>query len=213
MINNIRRHLVPRVFLIVGLPLLGVAGCAPVTSRPSPGKLQDRGDLAVSREQVRLRMRALVDPMAGKVEETADAIIDGTGDRAVQLAALEWKIEAVPALREALFQPDPFIALTDAWVLLYQMADFFERGPGKTSLGPASARAAAACRALEEDFTRVVGLATHSGEVSKPREFARRWAAEHPITHAIADREPALTLQRTRVTSRPHARPSVHRVL
>ncbi len=195
MINNLRRRLVLRVSLIIALPLLGAPGCAPVKSRPvSPGKFQAPGDLVVSREQVRLRMRAMVDPMAGRVEEAADAIMDGTGDRAVQLAALEWKIQAVPALREALFEPDPFVATLDTWVLLFQMADFFERGPGKTSLGPASVRAAAACRALEEDFTVVARTATQPGAVSKAREFARRWAAEHPITHSIAGREPALTL-------------------
>ena len=38
-----------------------------------------------------------------------------------------WKIEAVPALREALFQPNAFVALSDAWVLFYQMAAFFGR--------------------------------------------------------------------------------------
>jgi hypothetical protein len=195
MTNNLRRRFVLRVSLVVSLPLLGAAGCAPVKSRPaSPGKFQAQGDLVVSREQVRLRMRALVDPMAGRIEETADAILDGTADRSVQLSALEWKIQAVPALREALFQPDPFIATLDAWVLLFQMADFFERGPGKTSLGPASARAAAVCRTLEEDFTGVVRTASQPGAVTKAREFARRWAAEHPITHSIAGREPALTL-------------------
>ncbi|MGE5359822.1 MAG: hypothetical protein ACM3NQ_12465 [Bacteroidales bacterium] len=195
MINHPTHRLLLRVFLATALPLLAAAGCAPVKSRPgSPGKFQAQGDLVVSREQVRLRMRALVDPMAGRVEEAADAIMDGTADRAVQLAALEWKIQAVPALREALFQPDPFIATMDTWVLLYQMGDFFDHGPGKAGLGPASLQAAAACRALEADFTSVVRTAIQPGALAKAIEFASRWAAEHPITHSIAGREPALAL-------------------
>jgi hypothetical protein len=45
---------------------------------------------------------------------------------------------------------------------------------------------------MEEEFTRIVGSMTISGDVSKARAFARKWAAEHPIRYAIADRETAL---------------------
>ena len=195
MSKHLRRHLVLRMVAFVAVGLLAASGCASRQSRPaSPGKLHGRDDLAINREQLRLRMRALVDPVAGKIVETADGIIGSTRDSAVQLAALDWKIEAVPAVREALYQPDPFVALLDTWVLLTQMADFFDHGPGKLALGAASSRAASACRTIEEDFTRIVASGTRSGDVSGARDYARRWAVAHPITHAIADREPALSL-------------------
>jgi hypothetical protein len=60
-------------------------------------------------------MPALVDPMCGDIEQAADVIIAGTTNRAVQQAALRWKIEGVPALK-ALFQSDPFRAVMDTWV-------------------------------------------------------------------------------------------------
>jgi hypothetical protein len=124
----------------------------------------------------------------------ADEIAASTASQTVRLAALEWKIEAVPAMRDSLFQPDPHVALVDAWVLLYQMSDYFERGPGKTRLGPASALAAAACRTSEDHLTGVAASATTSGDVSKVREFVRTWAAEHPITDTIAARQPILSI-------------------
>ena len=97
-------------------------------------------------------------------------------------------------MRDSLFQPDPYVALIDTWVLLYQMGDYFESGPGKTRLGPASAQAAVACRASEDHLTGVAASVTTSGDVSKVREFVRRWAAEHPITGTIAARQPILSI-------------------
>jgi hypothetical protein len=134
-------------------------------------------------------------PTCGRVEQSADAIIAGTNDPDVQLAALRWKIEAVPALRAALFQPDPAIAALDAVVLCNQMVDYFETGPGKQSLGPAaSARAAATSREMRDELNRVLASGTFSHDISRGAVFAQAWAAEHPIRHSIADRESALTM-------------------
>jgi hypothetical protein len=77
-------------------------------------------------------------------------------------------------------------------VLLYQMNDYFESGPGKTRFGPASARATVACRTLEAHLAGVAASATASGDVSKVLDFVRSWAAEHPITGTIAARQPLL---------------------
>ena len=97
-------------------------------------------------------------------------------------------------MRDSLFQPDPYVALIDAWVLLYQMVDYFESGPGKTRFGPASVPAAAACRTSEDHLAGVAASATTSGDVSKVREFVRKWAAAHPITGSIAARQPILSI-------------------
>jgi hypothetical protein len=137
-------------------------------------------------------MRALVGPMSGQLEQAADQIMAATTDDAVRRAALRWKIEGVPALRKALFEPDPLSAVMDTWVLLNQMADYFEHGPGNGALGESAVTAVAACRRMEEDFTTIVGSMAVSGDVSRARAYARRWAAEHPIRHAIAGRETAL---------------------
>jgi hypothetical protein len=45
---------------------------------------------------------------------------------------------------------------------------------------------------MEEEFTRIVGSMTISGDVSTARAFAGKWAAEHPIQHTIANRETTL---------------------
>lgn len=152
-------------------------------------------DIKANANQARLKMRSLVDPMCGQIERSADQIADSTSDPAVRRMAVQWKIEAVPALREALFEPNPFIALADSWVLFDQMADFFETGAGRAALGDWATSAVETCRRLEEEMAQVAASMTHSGDVSRARAFARTWAAEHPIRYAIQDRESTLGLE------------------
>ena len=129
--------------------------------------------MALSDNQIRLRMRSLVDPMSGEIERAADQIIAGTSDPAVKRAAIELKIEAVPALREALFEPDPINAAIDTWVLLKQLAGYFETGPGRTALGGSASIALETVRRMEREFAAMTGAMTVSGDVSAGRGLRR----------------------------------------
>ena len=182
--------------------LLSTSGCR--FARPErkiEAQLHSQKDIAVTQEQVRLRMRALVDPMCGELEQAADQIIAAATAADVRRAALLWKMEGVPALREALFQPGPYAAVMDTWVLCHQMADYFESGPGQAALAESAPQAVTACRGLEEKIAQVAASMSISGDVSKARVFAKQWAARHPIRHSISDRESTLS----RVTERDAA--------
>jgi hypothetical protein len=176
--------------------LLALAACGCRLSMPEhklKASTQSQKDVVANYNQVRLRLRAMVGPACGEIEQTADQIITGTTNVAVQRAALLWKSEGVPALRAALFQPNPYTACFDTWVLCYQMADYFETGPGKPMLGEASPIAVAACRRLEEEMNRVAASMTLSGDVTEGRAFAKKWAEDHPIRHSITSRETTLS--------------------
>lgn len=148
--------------------------------------------VAVNANQVRLKMRSLVGPMCGEIEGAADQIAAATADPAVRRAAIRWKIEAVPTLSAALFQPEPLTAVLDTWVFFNQMADFFETGAGRKQLGDSAPVAVASCRRLEQEIADVFTAMTPSGDISKVRDFTKSWAAAHPIRHSIPDRETAL---------------------
>lgn len=152
-----------------------------------------KSDIAANAEQFRLRMRGLVQPLTGEIVASANQIIASTDDPSIRRSALLWKIEAVPALREALFQPDPVTALTDAWVLSFQMADYFRYGPGKAGLGTAHSIAVATCEQLEAEIARVAASLTISGDISKARAHAQTLATARPIRHSIAARESLLS--------------------
>ncbi len=49
-------------------------------------------DVAATYNQIRLRLRSMVGPACGEIEQAADQIIAGLPDPAVQRAALLWKI-------------------------------------------------------------------------------------------------------------------------
>ena len=181
---------------IIGALLLGwiASGCSfAMPEHKMNASVHAQKDVAATYNQIRLRLRAMVGPMCGEIEQAADQISAGTTNVAVQRAALLWKIEAVPALRAALFQPDPYTAQFDSWVLCYQMADYFETGPGKVTLKDSSPIAVAACHHLEEEINRVAASMTVSGDVTKGRAFARKWAREHPIHYSIVNRETTLS--------------------
>ena len=180
----------------LGTLLLCLVACGchfAMPERKLNASLHSQKDVAATYDQVRLRVRSMVGPACGVIEQAADQIIAGTTNAAVQRAALLWKIEGVPALRAALFQPDPYTAQFDSWVLCYQMANYFEIGPGKLSLGEASPIAVAACHHLEEEMNRVAASMTISGDVTRGRAFAKKWAGAHPIRYSIADRETTLS--------------------
>jgi hypothetical protein len=167
-------------------------GCASTMRTPKGVGTKTGTKVAVNVNQVRLKMRSLVGPLCGEIERAADQIAAETDDPAVRRAAIRWKIEAVPALSAALFQPEPFTALADAWAFSYQMADFFETGAGKKQLGDSAPVAVETGRRLEQEIADVAAAMTVAGDVSKVRAVVKRWAAEHPIRYAMPDRETAL---------------------
>jgi hypothetical protein len=138
-------------------------------------------------------MRSLVEPFVGGIEQSADEIAASTADIPVKRAAIRWKIEGVPALRSALFQPNPFTAVLDTWVLMYQMADYFESGPGRVEFGSDATRAVNTCLKMEEEFNRIVSTFPVSRDVTKVRAAAKTWAMDHPIRYAIRNRETTLS--------------------
>lgn len=171
------------------------SGCAIAPRLRQPDvRVHAGSDVSATFEQMRLRMRMLVQPMSGVLVASADQILADTTDRAIRREALRWKIEAVPALREALFRPDPVTAIADSWVLTFQMTDYFEQGAGAANLGAASAIAVTTSQRLEAEIARVAASLTTSGDVSRARDYARKWAADHPMRQSIAGREPALRL-------------------
>ncbi|MCB1130780.1 MAG: hypothetical protein KDN05_06590 [Verrucomicrobiae bacterium] len=151
-------------------------------------------DVATTPEQARLRMRSLVDPLTGEIETAADRILAATDDPAIRRAALEWKAQAVPGLREALFQPRPVVALFDSWAFAFQMRDFYSNGAGAKALGPQRNVAVATADRLERRINEVAASFTKSGDVRESRAAVLVWARNHPVEGSLAHRQTALAL-------------------
>lgn len=173
--------------------LLGTSSCSWLGGGGLDAKLGDKENVSATYSQIRLRTRSLVDPMSGQLEQGADRVLATHPDRSIQRAALEWKAQGVPALREALYQPNALTAVFDTWVLLFQMQDFYTTGDGARRMGAAAPVAAETCREMEADYHRVIADMTKTGQLPKARPEVRQWAREHPIEGAISYRESTLT--------------------
>jgi len=181
--------------IVFSLLVAAGPGCTVEQSAPRyKQEIHPREDIVATQQQLRLRMRALVQPLSGLIVESADRIMAGTTNRAVQREALLWKIEGVPAVREALFRPVPYVAVADIWVLAWQMNDYFESGHGKLAFGEAAPIASKTCQEMEAQISAIAASMTISGDVSDLRKFAQQWAREHPIHNSIGARESLLSL-------------------
>jgi hypothetical protein len=172
-----------------------LTGCA--TTAPTyqiEDAVHSSEDVIVDVQRARLMMHSLVKPLTGAIIEGADGIKEGTTDRAVRREALLFKIEAVPALREALFRPNPYGAVFDAWVLSLQMIGYFETGKGREALGDAAHAAVTTCHYLESRIHEAAAALTRSEDVSDVREIAGEVAADYPIRHSISSRQSTLAL-------------------
>ena len=175
--------------LVAGLALAS-SGCRLTAPKfKHDAKIHPSQDIAANFEQTRLFTRGQVQPLSELIVTAADQIIAGTTNRAIQRQALLWKLEAVPALRQALFRPNPLGAVLDAWVMAFQMDDYFAKGAGKTALGDAHLIAVKACRQLETELATIATSFTLSKDISHARSFAQQWATEHPMRGSIAGRE------------------------
>lgn len=176
--------------------LMALGGCLATTTpfAKMRNEVHANEDLAVNLQQLRVRMRTLVEPFSAVIATTADRIMETAPDRDVRREALLFKIQAVPAMREALFRPHPINAILDSWALSWQLSDYFETGRGSIVMGDAAPVAAASCRYLASRIEQVAASMTHSGDVSDVRVFTRQWASEHPIDHSIAGRESTTSL-------------------
>src|SRR5262245_10532445 len=97
---NIARNRILAAGALFGVLLfvLIACGCRSLTPHAKVEReVHPPEDIAATYNQVRLRMRSLVGPMCGEIEETADDIMSTTTNAAVRQAALLWKIEGVPA--------------------------------------------------------------------------------------------------------------------
>jgi hypothetical protein len=89
-----------------------------------------QADVDVSAEELRIKVRALAVPFSGMLEEAADEHLATALDPDQRRRALVFKINGIPVMQNALFDPDPLAALLDAWVLVAQLRVFVETGRG-----------------------------------------------------------------------------------
>lgn len=167
------------VLLLETLVLVIGPACT-IPTRP-PGGLAEQQNLSMVGAALRIRVRGLIGPFVGAVEQAADAAARRCGeDPAAAAGALSWKLGAVPQVQDALLQPDPAVAFADGWAYAVQMQLFLAGEGGRAALGACHADASAT-------MGRVAMRSREIADVLAPENAARAearvraWAAEHPL--------------------------------
>lgn len=147
-------------------------------------------DLKMSPEELRVRVRALVRPILGIIEEKADRIIANTSDRAVRRGAIVLKIEMTTTMLAAMLRSDPVLALADGWGYVLQVEYALPLPELQARYGQSADRALEAVALVERQFRDFVASVRPGPFAEKFASVVRRWAERHPIEGALYRRPP-----------------------
>ncbi len=141
--------------------------------------------LEMSPEELRVRVRALIRPTLGIIEESADRIIANTSDPAVRRGGLTLKIEMTTTMLAAMLRSDPVLALADAWGCVLQVQDGLARPDAQAKYGQSAARASEALALVDKQFRDFVASVQAGRFAETFPSSVRRWADGHPIEGAL----------------------------
>lgn len=147
--------------------------------------------LSISPQELRIRVRSLVRPTLGIVEQAADQIRADTSDPVVRRGAIMWKIETTTTFLSALLREDPVLALADAWGYALQVQAFVERPETKERHGEFASRAAEAMVQVQDELREFAGSIGEGPRGAALENDLRAWADAHPIQGALY-RRPAI---------------------
>ncbi len=170
------------------LSTLAIVSCAS-TSRDSV-LLKERAGLDVSTVRLRLQVRALAKPFSAIIESAADTVLEQASTDEERLAGLRLKVNGIPAIQAALFEPDPGAALIETAALLAQTRTFIAEQTRENESPSATETVLAAIDTMRARIDRLwaqIGLAPEHQQ--RFWTMVESWADEHPISSTFTARE------------------------
>jgi len=185
-------HLLGLVLCVMLLPGIGCQSAPRQTALDRVEKTTGK-KLRTTPAELRLRTHHAALPLSGIIEAYGDRILADTTDPTVRKNVLLWKINGIPAIQQAAFQPDPFLAFLDLWVLSVQMRLFFEEGAGKDALGRWHTVAVEGAHKVESIIKTLAREISTDGDITQAEEKILAWSGDNPIKslHFI---RPSLTI-------------------
>lgn len=191
--------------LFIGVLLFAGIGCQPQTLKnPIMSQIEKKTGkkLRTTPAELRLKIHHAAIPLSGLIEAHADRIINDTTDPTVRKNALLWKINGIPAVHRAAFQPDPFLSFLDLWVLTIQMRLFFEEGAGKRALGRWHTVAHEGSRRMEKIMDTLAREASAEGDIAGAKSQITDWCRDHPIESLLFLRKSITVILASKIGTR-----------
>jgi hypothetical protein len=177
----------PTAVTIAALALVLGSGCAGAPPEQT-GFMESLG-VEGSRRELQILMYEFGGYFSGQVELAADRIGEETDDPDVRRAALEWKINATPAMLKSCFSNDPSMGLLGAWVFALQQEEYYESGSGKDVFGAQQPIAIETSRSLTERVHRLLETVWEPDQIEVMTPRVEAVAAEFPIRNQLFVRE------------------------
>ena len=159
--------------------IAGAAGCA---KAPPQTSLMRATDSQVAARELRATEYALAISVPGDIEASADEIKARAGEPGVRNHAVRWKMEAIPAYYQTLFQADALAAVADTLALGAQIEQYLTEGPGRDRFGELQSVAVQTARKTRADVVdRMRSVARRPDEFELRMARIEAWARENPI--------------------------------
>jgi hypothetical protein len=164
-----------------------VGGCS--TSGPRQTRLMKTSNMTISSAQLRVQVRSLAGRFSGLMEDAGSQALMLTDDPARKRGVLLWLSNGIPAMQQALFQPDPLAALIDAQFLIAQMRIYFD-APIEHELPPEYLKIAdRALDEMESDIRLIVDNAGPETDYEAGRTFIYEAARDNPTDSSFTARQ------------------------
>jgi hypothetical protein len=131
---------------------------------------------------LREELRTFQNETEALIEGTADAIARRSPGNDVRNASLLWKTRLSGRLEDKLKDPNPMVALLDAWVFAKQVLEYMELGEGKDLFKSAQPQAVEAARRTLERVREIAERYMPPDKLPATREQIARHAADHKLT-------------------------------
>jgi hypothetical protein len=185
-----RRPSIILTCLVLSTMILG--GCS--TSGPRQTRLMKTTNMTISAAQLRVEVRSLADRFSGLMEGAGNAVLADTHDPEMKRHALLWLTNGIPAMQQALFEPDPLAALVEAQFLIAQMRRYFE-GPTEIPIPEEYLQIVnTALDAMEADIKLIVDNAGAETDYEAGRQLVYDRAAQYPINSGFVSRHGSAAL-------------------
>lgn len=143
--------------------------------------MRSAGAAGMTASELQLRLHDFALRYSGKIEEAALSIARDSIDDTVERNLLRWQLYGIPAYFKTLFQPDPYVALADSWVLTLQAIEYYKAGPGKDDFGAHQDRVISTYEEFEVELRGLVRAARADSLPPEDVAEAVAWVDDHPI--------------------------------
>ncbi|MHA2099118.1 MAG: hypothetical protein ACW99A_10550 [Candidatus Kariarchaeaceae archaeon] len=189
---NYKQFLKLTYYSILIIPFLINVGCSTVPQETV--MMKDMEGVKMTAAELGIRMSEFGKYFISKTEEASEDIRIKSEDTSIKKNALQWRLNAIPAVIQAVLIDDPVAAGVDTWALCIQQYNFFTTGNGRNVFGKYQYIAVDASAELMNEMERIANdFRDVKYRVDAVNEI-KEWANEYPLKDLNFHRRSTLDL-------------------